>query len=61
MDDIVIFSIELKEHLQHLKIIFDELKNYGLKIQLDKSEFLRKEVPFLGHIITPDSIKSIDD
>ena len=54
MDDIVIFSKSLQEHLQHLKLIFDELKNYGLKIQLDKSEFLRKEVPLLGHIIVLD-------
>ena len=57
MDDIVIFSNSLQENWQHLKIIFDELKNHGLKIELDKSEFLRKEVPFFGHIITPDGIK----
>ena len=31
MDDII-FSKSLQEHLQHLKLIFDELKNYGLKI-----------------------------
>ena len=66
MDDIVIFSKSLQEHLQHLKLIFEELKQYGLKIQLDKSEFLRKEVLSLGHIITaggikpnPDKIKAI--
>ena len=57
MDDIVVFSKSLQEHLQHLKLIFEELRNYSLKIQLDKSEFLRKEVPFLGHIITPEGIK----
>ena len=57
MDNIVIFSKSLQEHLQHIKLIFDELREHGLKIQLDKSEFLRKEVPFLGHIITPEGIK----
>ena len=57
MDDIVVFLKSLQEHLQHLKLIFRELKNYSLKIQLDKSEFLRKEVPFLEHIITPEGIK----
>ena len=61
MDDIVIFSKSLQEYLQHLKLIFEELKQYGLKIQLDKSEFLRKEVPFLGHIITTDGIKPNPD
>lgn len=61
MDDIVIFSKSLQEHLQHLKLILDELRKYNLKIQLDKSEFLRKEVPFLGHIITPEGIKPNSD
>ena len=28
-----------------------------MKIQLDKSEFLRKEVAFLGHIVTPAGVK----
>uniref|UniRef100_A0ABD2W254 Reverse transcriptase RNase H-like domain-containing protein n=1 Tax=Trichogramma kaykai TaxID=54128 RepID=A0ABD2W254_9HYME len=32
-------------------------KQFNLEMTLDKSEFLRKEVPFLGHIITPDGIK----
>ena len=61
MDDIIIFSKSLQEHLQHLKLIFEELKQYDLKIQLDKSEYLRKEVPFLGHIITADGIKPNPD
>ena len=61
MDDIVIFSKSLQEYLQHIKLIFDELRKHGLIIQLDKSEFLRKEVPFLGHIITPGGIKPNPD
>ncbi|KAL7288237.1 hypothetical protein TKK_0017578 [Trichogramma kaykai] len=57
MDDSVIFSKSLPKHLQHIKLIFEELKQFNLKMQLDKSEFLKKGVPFLGHIITPDGIK----
>lgn len=57
MDDIVIFSKSLEEHILHLELIFERLNKYNLKIQLDKIEFLRKEVPFLGHIITPEGLK----
>lgn len=57
MDDIVIFSKSLQEHLIHIKSIFDKLREFNLKVQLDKSEFLRKEVSFLGHIITPEGIR----
>ena len=57
MDDIVIFSKSLHDHLLHLKQIFEKLRQYNLKVQLDKSEFLRKEVEFLGHVVTPSGIK----
>lgn len=57
MDDIVIFSKSLQEHIIHIKQIFSKLRQFNLKVQLDKTEFMRKEVAFLGHIITPDGIK----
>jgi hypothetical protein len=57
MDDVVIFSKSLQEHLIHIKTIFEIFRNANLKVQLDKSEFLRKEVGFLGHVITPEGIK----
>jgi hypothetical protein len=47
MDDVVIFSKSLHEHLVHIKQIFNKLKEFNLKVQLDKSKFLCKEVAFL--------------
>lgn len=57
MDDIIIFSTSLQEHITNIKTVFSRLRENNLKIQLDKSEFLRKSVEFLGHVITPDGIK----
>lgn len=57
LDDIIIFSPNLIEHIKHLKLVFERLRQYNLKLQLDKCEFLRTETEFLGHIITPDGIK----
>jgi hypothetical protein len=57
MDDIIVFSTSLQEHISNLKLIFKRLREYRLKVQLDKSEFLGKEVKFLGHIVTPEGIK----
>jgi hypothetical protein len=57
MDDIIIFSTSLQEHTSNLRLVFEKLRKCRFKIQLDKSEFLRKEVEFLGHVITPDGIK----
>jgi len=57
IDDLIIFSTSLQEHIQNLKLVFQKLREARLKIQLDKSEFLRKEVDFLGHVVTPEGIK----
>lgn len=57
LDDIIIFSPSLEEHIKHLKSVFDRLRNANLKLQLDKCEFLRKETEYLGHVITPNGIK----
>lgn len=61
MDDIVIFSVSLQEHIINLRKVFQRLRETNLKIQLDKSEFLKKEVAFLGHIVTPDGVKPNPD
>lgn len=57
MDDIIIFSVSLQEHIENLTKIFMALEKVNLKIQLDKSEFLKKEVAFLGHIVTDNGVK----
>lgn len=61
MDDIIIYSTSLQEHLINLRKVFDALQRYNLKIQLDKSEFLCKEVAFLGHLVTADGVKPNPD
>ena len=57
MDDIVIFSKSISDHIDHIRQIFKRVREVNLKIQPDKSEFLCKEVAFLGHIITSKGIK----
>lgn len=57
LDDIIIFSTSLQEHIENLEKVFLRLRSSNFKIQLDKSEFLRKEIAFLGHIITTEGIK----
>lgn len=57
LDDIIIFSTSLEEHLDSITKIFKRLEEVNLMVQLDKSEFLKRETEFLGHIITLDGIK----
>lgn len=57
MDDIIIYGKGLTEHLENLRRVFKRLRDANLKIQLDKSEFLKTETKFLGHIVTAEGIK----
>lgn len=57
LDDIIVFSTSLQEHGENIRKVFHKLREANLKVQLDKSEFLHKEIAFLGHIVTTDGVK----
>ncbi|XP_050507921.1 uncharacterized protein LOC126885399 [Diabrotica virgifera virgifera] len=57
MDDIIVYSPTIHDHIFRLTEVFKRLRNANLKIQPDKCEFLRKEVAYLGHLITQDGVK----
>lgn len=57
LDNIIVFSASLQEHTVNLVKIFQRLTETCLVIQVDKWEFRKKEVNFLGHVVTSDRIK----
>jgi hypothetical protein len=59
IDDILIFSNNEEEHVGHLCMVLQKLRDYQLYDNLNKCEFWLKEVSFLGHIIFEGGI-SID-
>lgn len=61
LDDILVYSTSLQEHLIKLRNVFDRLREHNFKVQLDKSEFLKKEVSYLGHVLSEDGVKPNED
>lgn len=61
LDDIIIYSTSLTEHVIRLREVFERLRKANFKIQLDKTEFLRKEVAYLGHVVTSEGVKPNPD
>jgi hypothetical protein len=57
LDDVVIYARSLVEHDTKLREVFFRLRKYNLKYHPDKCEFLRKEVNYLGHVITEEGCK----
>jgi hypothetical protein len=56
IDDILIYSISLEEHEEHLHKVFQRLKENKLYAKLEKCEFGVTEVDFLGHRITQEGL-----
>ena len=60
IDDILVYSETLEKHLDHLKMVMDRLIQTGLKLKPSKCLFVRQEVSYLGHVITPKGLKASD-
>ena len=58
LDDILVFSRTLEEHMTHLQAVFDRLLAAGLKLNPDKCRFICDEVDYLGHVLTPGGLKT---
>lgn len=57
LDDVVCYGHDLNSSVSNLTTIFQRLRDFNLKLQPDKCEFLRREVCYLGHVITEQGVK----
>ena len=59
LDDIIIFSQDELQHLEHLEIVFSRLWEAGLKMKRSKCDFFKSEIHYLGHLISPEGISPL--
>ena len=57
LDDIMVYSQTLSEHEMHLKKVFQRLREHKLYLKLEKCEFVREHITFLGHKIGEGQIR----
>ncbi|KAJ3690822.1 hypothetical protein LUZ61_019986 [Rhynchospora tenuis] len=50
--DILVYSTDMKEHKQHLLMVFELLKKHQLYAKMSKCVFGTKEIEYLGHVIS---------
>ena len=61
IDDVVIYSPTFEQHLVDLENVFQALKDANLTLKTSKCHFCRREMRYLGHIITQNGIKPDPD
>ena len=57
LDDIVVFTKMFEEHIERLGNVFRALRQAGLTLKLSKCDFARREVRYLGHIVSTAGVR----
>jgi len=58
IDDIIVFSATVEEHIERLKLMFDRIRTANLKFKASKCCLLRTEVSFLGHVVSGEGVST---
>ncbi|CAI5484174.1 unnamed protein product [Closterium sp. Yama58-4] len=56
LDDILIYSKNMKEHVEHLRKVFEILRKNKFYVKLSKSDFALKKVQFLWHMVSAEGV-----
>ena len=57
LDDILIYSSNLKEHKEHVRLVLAKLREFGIQADVDKCKFHMTKIKYLGLIISTKGIK----
>ncbi len=58
LDDVIVFSSTVEQHLERLERVLQRFWHHGLKVKLSKCCFFQKEVRYLGHVISSEGVST---
>ena len=56
LDDLIVFLQTTEEHLHQLCIVFDQLREYNLKLKLSKCSLFKEEINYLAHWVSKQGV-----
>lgn len=56
MDDILVYSTTLEDHLSLLQQVFEIIQQHGFFIKLSKCSFAKQQIEYLGHCISSQGV-----
>ena len=60
LDDIIIFSKTVDEHIKHISTVFKLLAQNGLKLKAKKCDFFKTKIDYLGHVVSSEGVAPDD-
>jgi hypothetical protein len=57
VDDILVWGKYIQEHDARLKKVLDRVQAVNLKLNQKKCQIRKEEIPYVGHLLTKDSLK----
>ena len=60
LDDLIIHSRDMQDHLQHLEMVLQLHVETGMKLNMAKCELLKDQVVYLGHQISAEGVRMVD-
>ena len=61
LDDVLIHSPDVESHLQHMRILFQRLREADLKLKDSKCNYFKTHVQYLGHLVSRKGIKPLPE
>ena len=57
LDDVIVFSRTPEEHLQRMRVVFDRLREHGLKLKPSKCDIFKSEINYLAHHVSKEGVR----
>ena len=57
LDDVIVFSKMPEEHLLKMRMVFDRLREYGLKLNPSKCDVFKTEINYLAHHLSKEGVR----
>ena len=61
LDDVLIYSPDIETHLEHLREVFQRMREADLRLKMEKCNFLKANLQYLGHIISGKGIEPVPE
>lgn len=58
IDDLIVFAPTLEEHEERLMKVLQRLKEFGLKLSVEKCVFFQPSVRYLGHVVSRNGVET---